>query len=194
MKLGYQDVGSWTLMESTPVDRRKAAWLYAQFTVSKTVSLKKTIVGLTPIRESDIQSKPMQDLAPKLAGLVEFYASPARIAWTPTGTNVPDYPKLAQLWWANVAEAVTGEKTAQEAMDSLAEQQDDVLRRLQRAGIGGDCAPKLNEERDIQYWIDQPGAPRAKLANEKPQGVTVDYDLLLNAWKQGKVMPDGIKG
>ena len=37
-KLGYQDCGSWTIMKSTPVDRAKAAWLYAQFTVSKTVS------------------------------------------------------------------------------------------------------------------------------------------------------------
>ena len=41
MKLGYQDVGSWTLFKSTDVERRKAAWLYAQFAVSKTVSLKK---------------------------------------------------------------------------------------------------------------------------------------------------------
>ena len=43
-------------------------------------------------------------MAPKLGGLVEFYRSPARVAWTPTGTNVPDYPKLAQLWWKNVAD------------------------------------------------------------------------------------------
>jgi glycerol transport system substrate-binding protein len=70
-------------------------------------------VGLTPIRESDIRSKAMTDMAPKLGGLVEFYRSPARVAWTPTGTNVPDYPKLAQLWWKNVAQAVTGEKTPQ---------------------------------------------------------------------------------
>ncbi len=33
MKLGYQDVGSWTLLKSTPDDRAKAAWLYAQFVV-----------------------------------------------------------------------------------------------------------------------------------------------------------------
>jgi len=32
----YQDAGSWTLFKSTPLDRRKAAWLYAQFVVSKT--------------------------------------------------------------------------------------------------------------------------------------------------------------
>ena len=32
----------------------------------------------------------MTDMAPKLGGLVEFYRSPARVAWTPTGGNVPD--------------------------------------------------------------------------------------------------------
>ena len=36
--------------------------------------------------------------------------------------------------------------------------------------------------------------PKPKLENEKPQGVTVDYDLLLGAWVDGKVMPEGIKG
>ncbi|MFZ1426197.1 MAG: ABC transporter substrate-binding protein [Geminicoccaceae bacterium] len=198
MKLGYQDVGSWTLMKSTPVDRRSAAWLYAQFCVAKTTSLKKTIVGQTPIRDSDIRSQPMTDLAPKLAGLVEFYRSPARVAWSPTGVNVPDYPKLAQLWWANVAEAVTGEKTAQEAMDNLAKQQDQILARLERAGIGGDCSPKLNPEESAEAWFaksnDGEFSPKPKVANEKPQGVTVDYDKLLQAWVDGKVMPEGIKG
>ena len=69
----------------------------------------------------------MTDMAPKLGGLVEFYRSPARVAWTPTGTNVPDYPKLAQLWWKNVAVAVTGEKTPQAAMDTLADEMDQVM-------------------------------------------------------------------
>ncbi len=187
MKLGYQDAGSWTLLKSTPVKRRQAAWLYAQFVVAKTTSLKKTLVGLTPIRESDLQSQAMTDAAPKLGGLVEFYRSPARVAWSPTGTNVPDYPKLAQLWWANVAEAVTGERTPQEAMDNLARQQDRVLQRLERAKVQGECGPKLNEERDAEYWLSQPGAPKARLANEKPQGETVDYDQLLQAWREGRV-------
>ena len=52
MKLGYQDAGSATLLKSTPPDRRKAAWLYLQFIISKSVSLKKSHVGLTFIRES----------------------------------------------------------------------------------------------------------------------------------------------
>ena len=54
-KIGYQDVGSWTILKSTPIDRAKAAWLYAQFVVSKTVDVKKTHVGLTVIRDSTIR-------------------------------------------------------------------------------------------------------------------------------------------
>ena len=183
MKLGYQDAGAWTFMSSTPEKRRLAAWLYAQFTVSKTVSLMKTLNGLTPIRESDLNSDQMTEAAPKLGGLVEFYRSPARSQWTPTGTNVPDYPKLAQLWWQNVAEAASGEKTPQEALDNLARAQDRVMQRLERANVQGECGPKLNEERDPEYWLNQPGAPKARLENEKPQGRTIAYEELLESWK-----------
>ncbi len=185
-KLGYQDAGSWTLLKSTPVDRAKAAWLYAQFTVSKTVSLKKSHVGLTFIRESDIWDKSFTERAPQLGGLIEFYRSPARLQWTPTGVNVPDYPKLAQLWWQNIGDASSGAKTPQEAMDALAADQDKVLARLEKAGVQGECGPKLNEEKDAQYWLDQPGAPVPKLANEKPAGETVDYDELLKTWAAAK--------
>lgn len=185
MKLGYQDTGSWTFMKSTPKERRLAAWLYAQFTVSKTVSLQKTLVGLTPIRESDIFSDEMTEAAPKLGGLVEFYRSPARTQWTPTGTNVPDYPKLAQLWWQYIAEAANGEKTPQQALDGLADAQDKVLKRLERAGVQGECGPKLNAKVDPQEWLSKPGSPKAKLANEKPQGETIAYKELLKSWQVG---------
>lgn len=186
MKLGYQDTGSWTLLKSTPLKRRKAAWLYAQFVVSKTVSLKKTLHGLTPIRDSDLRSQAMTDAAPGLGGLVEFYRSPARVAWTPTGTNVPDYPKLAQLWWENVANAVSGEKTPQAALDDLARQQDRVLERLERHDVQGECGPKLNAEEAAEVWLARPGAPKPKLTNEKPQGKTVPYDQLIEAWRAGR--------
>jgi len=42
------------------------------------------------------------------------------VQWTPTGNNVPDYPKLAQLWWQNIGDASSGNKTPQAAMDALA--------------------------------------------------------------------------
>jgi hypothetical protein len=106
-----------------------AAWLYAQFVTAKTASLKKTIVGLTPIRESDIRSK---------------------------------------------------------AMDNLAEEMDQVMARLQRAGMAH-CAPKLNPKGDPAKWLSDKQAPWKKLANEKPKGETIAYDTLLNAWKNGKV-------
>ena len=151
------------------------------------MSLKKTLEGLTPIRESDLQSDAMTEAAPRLGGLVEFYRSPARVAWTPTGTNVPDYPKLAQLWWQNVAEAASGEKTPQEAMDALAAQQDRMLQRLERAKVQPECGPKLNPPKGAEYWLNQPGSPKPKLADEKPKGETVPYDQLLAAWREGRV-------
>jgi glycerol transport system substrate-binding protein len=189
MKLGYQDVGSGTLLTSTPVDRRKAAWLYLQFIASKSVSLKKSHVGLTFIRESDIWDKSFTERAPKLGGLIEFYRSPARVQWTPTGTNVPDYPKLAQLWWQNIGDAASGAKTPQEAMDSLCAAQESVLSRLERAGVQGDIGPKLAEEQDLAYWNKDAVskgnlAPQLKLDNEKEKPITVDYDQLVKSWNE----------
>ena len=188
-KLGYQDAGSWTLFKSTPVDRRKAAWLYAQFAVSKTVSLKKTHVGLTPIRDSDIRHESFTERADKLGGLVEFYRSPDRVRWTPTGINVPDYPKLAQIWWQQIGDVNSGVFTPQQAMDRLAAEMDQVMRRMQaadeKAGTYGGCGPRLNEEQDPSVWLAKPGSPKAKLDNEKPQGETIDYDELVKRWSDG---------
>jgi glycerol transport system substrate-binding protein len=185
MQNGYQDVGSWAFLRGHDPKRISAAWLYAQFVTSKSVSLKKSIVGLTFIRDSDIRHDYFTKNAQKYGGLIEFYRSPARVAWTPTGTNVPDYPKLAQLWWQNVATAVTGEKTPQAALDSLADQMDRILARLERAGMKN-CPPKLNEKQDPAKWLSAKAAPWAKLANEKPKGETIAYDKLLQAWKEGR--------
>ncbi len=182
-KLGYQDAGSWTLMSNTPEDRAKAAWLYAQFVTSKTVDVRKSHVGLTFIRESTIQHQSFTDRAPKLGGLIEFYRSPARLQWSPTGTNVPDYPKLSQLWWQNIGDAAAGTKTPQQAMDALCKAQEDVMARLEQVGEQGEIGPKLNAEEPAQVWFDRPGAPKPKLANEDPAPETIDYDTLVRSWQ-----------
>ncbi len=184
-KLGYQDAGSWTFFKSTPVDRRKAAWLYAQFVVSKTVDVRKSHVGLTFIRDSTVRHESFTERAPKLGGLVEFYRSPDRVLWSPTGVNVPDYPKLAQLWWQNIGDVNSGTFTPQEAMDRLAGEMDQVMGRMQRADEAnntyGGCGPRLNEEKDASEWIGKGGA-KAKLSNEKPQGETIAYEELVKRW------------
>jgi glycerol transport system substrate-binding protein len=182
-KVGYQDAGSWTLMKSTPVDRAKAAWLYAQFITSKTVDVKKSHVGLTFIRESTIQDQSFTDRAPQLGGLIEFYRSPARVQWSPTGTNVPDYPKLAQLWWQNIGDAMSGAKSPQEALDALCAEQEKVMERIERSGVQGDIGPKMNEPQDPQVWLDAPGAPVAKLADERGTPETISYDELIKSWQ-----------
>ncbi|PRY26955.1 carbohydrate ABC transporter substrate-binding protein (CUT1 family) [Aliiruegeria haliotis] len=185
-KVGYQDVGSWTILNSTPEDRAKAAWLYAQFVVSKTVDVKKSHVGLTFIRDSSVRHESFTERAPKLGGLVEFYRSPDRVAWSPTGINVPDYPKLAQLWWQQIGDVNSGAFTPQEAMDRLAGEMDQVMARMQaadeQADVYGGCGPRLNEEMDPSEWLGKPDGPKAKLDNEKPQGETVNYDELVARW------------
>ena len=182
MKLGYQDAGSWTLFKSTPVDRRKAAWLYAQFVVSKTVSLKKSHVGLTIIRDSDINHKSFTERASKLGGLVEFYRSPRRVQWSPTGINVPDYPKLAQIWWQQIGDVNSGAFTPQQAMDRLAGEMDLVMSRMEAADKAnntyGGCGPRLNPE-EGDKWLKAKGSPKAK-REEKPQGKTVPYEKAWN--------------
>ena len=187
-KLGYQDAGSWTLFNSTPIENRKAAWLYAQFVVSKTVSLRKSHVGLTIIRDSDINDESFTERAPMLGGLVEFYRSPDRVLWTPTGINVPDYPKLAQLWWQQIGDVNSGAFTPQEAMDRLAAEMDQVMARMQQAdeeaNVYGGCGPRLNPEVDPAEWLGKPDGPKALLANEKPQGETIPYDELIQRWQQ----------
>jgi glycerol transport system substrate-binding protein len=188
MKLGYQDAGSWTLFNSTPVDRRQAAWLYAQFVVSKTVDVKKSHVGLTIIRDSSINHESFTERSPKLGGLVEFYRSADRVLWTPTGINVPDYPKLAQIWWQQIGDVNSGAFTPQEAMDRLAEEMDVTMARMQaadeQAQTYGGCGPRLNEEVDASEWLGKENGPAAKLENEKEQGETIAYDELIKRWTQ----------
>jgi glycerol transport system substrate-binding protein len=185
-KIGYQDVGSWTILKSTPTDRAKAAWLYAQFVVSKTVDVKKSHVGLTFIRDSTVRHQSFTDRAPKLGGLVEFYRSPDRVAWSPTGINVPDYPKLAQIWWQQIGDVNSGAFTPQEAMDRLAEEMDITMARMQAADesakVYGGCGPRLNEPKDPSEWLGKENGPKAKLENEKPQGETIAYDELVKRW------------
>ena len=187
-KVGYQDVGSWTILKSTPADRAKAAWLYAQFAVSKTVDVKKSQVGLTFIRDSTARHESFTERAPNLGGLVEFYRSKDRVRWSPTGINVPDYPKLAQLWWQQIGDVNSGAFTPQQAMDRLASEMDQIMGRMQAADEAnktyGGCGPRMNAEKDAAEWLGKADGPKAKIENEKEQGVTIAYDEIIKQWTQ----------
>ena len=117
------------LVDAVQVDAARPAQgglaLCASSRCRRRVSLKKSHVGLTIIRDSDIRHASFTERAPKLGGLVEFYRSPDRVRWTPTGINVPDYPKLAQLWWQNIGDVNSGAFTPQQAMDRLAKEMDE---------------------------------------------------------------------
>ena len=180
MKVGYQDAGSWTILKKSVKDKdRAAAWLWAQFCVSKSVCLKKFVEGRTPIRKSTVFSDYLAKEEEKgtYGGIVTFYKSPVEKMWTDSGPNVPHYPVLAEQWWKNVALAVTGEATPQQAMDSLANKMDELMGKLRLAQY----SPKLNPEKKREEWLSQPGSPKPERPDEK--GKTMPYDDMLKQWR-----------
>ncbi|MFZ5573333.1 MAG: ABC transporter substrate-binding protein [Thermodesulfobacteriota bacterium] len=177
MKVGYQDAGSWTIPKNVQGQRRAMAWLWAQFCVSKTVSLKKFLVGGTPVRKSTVFSTHLDPIKDKWGGLIDFYRSPEEKKWTGTGLNVPHYPALSAVWWPNIAKAISGELTPQEAMNTIAESQDRIMDKMRLARY----SPKLNPVKSEEYWLNQPGAPKPPRPKSKPK--TVDYDELIKQWR-----------
>jgi glycerol transport system substrate-binding protein len=179
MKVGYQDAGSWTILkDSVKGDERAAAWLWAQFCTSKSVCLKKFMVGRTPIRKSTVNSDYLAEREGDFGGIITFYKSPVEHMWTDSGPNVPHYPLLAEQWWKNVASAVTGEVTPTEAMNNLAYTMDDIMGKLRMPKY----SPKLNEKREQSYWLNKEGSPKAERGPEEPK--TMPYDDMIKAWRQ----------
>ena len=135
-----------------------------------------------------IRHQSFTERAPKLGGLVEFYRSPDRVRWTPTGINVPDYPKLAQLWWQNIGDVNSGAFTPQQAMDRLAKEMDEVMARMEdvdkKAKVYGGCGPRLNPVEGPERMARQAERAEGRSSpNEKPKGETIDYDELVKRWK-----------
>jgi glycerol transport system substrate-binding protein len=177
MKVGYQDAGSWTILKDSVKGKdRAAAWLWAQFCISKTVCLKKFMVGKTPIRNSTVNSDYLAEREGDFGGLVTFYKSKVEHMWTDSGPNVPHYPLLAEQWWKNIAPAVTGDKTPQEAMDGIAFAMDDLMGKMRLKKF----SPELNEKKPREFWLEKPGAPKAEMPDQEPK--TMPYEELIKEW------------
>lgn len=177
MKVGYQDAGSWTIPINVRGPNRAMAWIWAQFAISKTVSVDKFIEGLTPVRASTVFSDYATEHIADYGGLVEFYRSTDAHLWTDTGLNVPNYPGLADIWWQNIALAIEGDVTPQQAMDNIAAQIDFSLGQM----VMAQYSPQLSETRDAEYWLAQSGAPKPERPPDMP--LTEPYDELLARWE-----------
>jgi glycerol transport system substrate-binding protein len=179
MKVGYQDAGSWTIPNDTRGPRRAAAWLWAQFCVSKSAALAKFKAGGTPVRRSTLATSYVQKNKQRWGGLIDFYQSNAINLWTDTGLNVPHYPLLFRVWWPNLDKAIDGEISAQQAMDNIANAQDEIMRSLKLKRY----SPKLNSLKSRDYWLQQPGAPKPERPREKPR--TLPYEEAIKIWQRG---------
>jgi glycerol transport system substrate-binding protein len=167
MKVGYQDAGSWTIPSNVRGARRAMAWVWAQFAVSKTVAVDKFIAGGTPVRRSTVTAPYLTAHIREYGGLIEFYRSVDAVQWTDTGLNVPDYPLLSGLWWPNIAKAIEGTITPQQAMDTVARQMDEAMQQMNMARF----SPQLNPPTDAAQWLARPGAPKAERPPEPPQTI-----------------------
>ncbi len=177
MKVGYQDIGSWTIPKDTQGGRRAASWLWAQFCVSKSAALAKFIVGGTPVRHSTLKTAYVQKNKKHWGGLIEFYQSDGVNKWTDTGLNVPHYPLLFREWWPNLDNAIQGKISAQQAMDNIAQAQDKIMHTLPKTKYG----PRLNKQSTRQYWLNKAGAPKAQRGPESPK--TLPYEEAIKQWR-----------
>jgi glycerol transport system substrate-binding protein len=178
MKVGYQDAGSWTIPKNVKGQKRAAAWLWAQFCVSKSVTLKKFLVGGTPIRKSTINAEYVQKNKEDWGGMIDFYASPDERKWTDSGLNVPHYPILSRIWWPNLTRAIKGEITPQRAMDEIAYEQDRLMSKMKLAKY----SPILNEPRTREFWLNSEGSPKAERERDIP--ATMPYEDLIKRWER----------
>ena len=176
MKVGYQDAGSWTIPKNIRGQRRDMAWLWAQFCVSKTVSLKKFLVGGTPVRKSTVFAKHLDPIKYKWGGMIEFYRSSEEKKWTDTGVNVPHYPALSTVWWPNISRAINGEITPKDAMDAIASTQDKIMGNLKLVKF----SPNLNKPQKESYWLEKSGSPKKE--RNRPKPITIEYKKLLKKW------------
>ncbi len=178
MKMGYLDAGSWTIPKSTNGAKRHAAWLWAQFCLSKTVALKKFVAGKTPVRKSTLYSKTATKMQKQMGGMIEFLRSPVINSFTDSGPNVPDYPKMSALWGKSIEKAINKELSPQEALDELAEKMDSLMDSIDQKIY----SPVLNPKRDKNYWLQQTGSPKSE--NKKQQTPkTILYNDLIKRWK-----------
>lgn len=183
MKVGYQDAGSWTILNDVTGDDRAMAWLWAQFADAKSIGLAKFMNGNTPFRKSQVFADYWnKDNMKKYGGLLEFFRSPARKLFTDTGLNVPDYPLLQERWWHAVSSAITGEKTPEQAMQGLAGEMDNLMGKLRLPVL----SPKLSEPKDAEFWLAQPGDPKPEIEG-KGEPKTIAYDELIKQWSENEL-------
>ncbi|MFN8828762.1 MAG: hypothetical protein ACK50Q_02800 [Labrys sp. (in: a-proteobacteria)] len=176
----------WLVLSSAGEKERQAAWLYAQFTVAKSVTLRKSLIGLAFSRRGDLASEATRAREGDLGDLLALYrfmaAGTAKAA--PRAVSPGLVAALAPSW----SQALTSETTPA-LLERIAAEQDRVLAaRAAGAATDDPCAPLPTPVTDRESWFAKAdagdgAAPRRALANDKPAGQTRPYAAVLEAWR-----------
>jgi glycerol transport system substrate-binding protein len=180
----------WLLFSGAGPKEQQAAWLYAQFTVAKSVTLRKSLIGLAFSRRGDLAHPVTRARDADMGGLFDLYramrAGPGQSS-TARALSPTLVAALAPAWTPVLgADAATASGPV--VLGPVAQSQDATLARLAASTPNDPCAPLLNPVSDAESWFAKAdagdkGAPRRKLANEAPAGRTMPYDAILDSWR-----------
>lgn len=87
---------------------------------------------------------------------------------------------MSVYWWKNIASAISGDMTPQQAMDRLAEDQDRVMGLLRLKVY----TPKLNNKKDPEVWLknhERDRSPKYHRNDDAP--LTIPYGAILERWR-----------
>jgi hypothetical protein len=131
-----------------------------------------------------------------MAGLYPFYLKAAALgivsALSPLSKgrtqsfNLQEADPRPGAWWSSTAVRL-GWPGPPRGTTCPITTQDQVMARLQETGLMKRCEPRIAEPKDPEYWLARPGSPKPGLEDEEGRGYTVDYDTLIQAWREGKV-------
>ena len=187
---GYQDAGSWTLFNSTPVDRRKAAWLYAQFVVSKTVDVKKSHVGLTFIRDSTVRAQVLHRTGAQAwrSDRVLPLARPRRLDARPASTS-PTIRSSPSCSGRTSATSTPAPSRRSRRWTAWPAQMDQVMARMQAVDEAKQRLSRLRPaaepgERSFEVARARITRPGPSSTTRSRKGETIAYDELIKRWTE----------
>jgi glycerol transport system substrate-binding protein len=126
MVRGYWDAEGWAITEGSK--HKEAAWLFAQFMTSKSVSVYKNLAGIMPIRYSTINSKQMSAHDKEWGGIMSLLQNSDFVNYN-AGTDElwPGFPDTNEPVSTAVAEALGQKMSPQQMADLVAERLDFFL-------------------------------------------------------------------
>ncbi len=176
MPSSYYQSNGWTIPQSTEGKTRHAAWLWAQFTASKSVALKKMTVTKLPMRQSSLSSTIATSMNNALGGYIDLLRSNVLVSNQTQSELIPDYLRVVALWEKAISNISLNLQSIDTSLDALFVQLDALITETH-------SQPSTAVLSEIHDARDQAENTKFQLIVEEPIAKTISYDSLLESWK-----------